>query len=77
MEDTAEDFSRLSLKEIAGNRVELLNKIQDQLFSAVSALKDGTDFAIKETVGRILQQAIKNLDFIKASCNDEGKGNCI
>lgn len=75
MEESVEDFSRLSLKEIAGNRGELLNKIQEQLFSAVGVLNAVTDLAIKETVGRILQQVIKNIEFIKASCNDEGKRN--
>lgn len=73
MVDTAEDFSRLSSKEIAGNRVEFLNKIQEQLLSAVDNLNAGTDLSTKVTVGRILQQVIKNLDFVKASCNDEGK----
>lgn len=74
MEDTTDDFSRLSLKEIAGNRVELLNRIQEQLHSAVGALDAGRDvISIKEEVGCILQQVIKNLDLIKASCrNDEG-----
>lgn len=75
MEESVEDFSRLSLKEIAGNRGELLNKIQEQLLSAVGVLNAVTDLAIKETVGRILQQVIKNIEFIKASCNDEGKRN--
>ena len=77
MEDTADDFSRLSLKEIAGNRVELLNRIQQQLQNAVDSLNAGSDFSPKEKVGHILQQVIKNLDFIKASCNEEGKGNCF
>ena len=77
MEDTSDDFSRLSLKEITGNRVELLNRIQQQLQNAVDSLNAGSDFSPKERVGRILQQVIKNLDFIKASCNEEGKGNCF
>jgi len=75
MEDTFNDFSRLSLEEIAGNRAKLLNGIQQQLKKAVDSLNAGSDFSLKERVGRVLQQVIKNLDFIKASCNEEGKGN--
>ncbi|XP_020605710.1 mitogen-activated protein kinase mpk-1-like [Orbicella faveolata] len=71
MEDTFNDFSRLSLEEIAGNRVKLLNGIQQQLKNAVDSLNAGSDFSLKERVGRVLQQVIKNLDFIKASCNEE------
>ena len=77
MEDTFDDFSRLSLEEITGNRVELLNRIQQQLKNAVHSLNAGGDFSLKEKVGRVLQQVIKNLDFIKASCNEEGKKNCF
>lgn len=75
MEDTADDFSRLSLTEIAGNRAELLNRIQQQLQNAVDALNGGSILSLKRTVGHILQQVIKNLDFIKASCNEESKEN--
>ena len=32
MKDTFDDFSRLSLEEIAGNRVKLLNRIQQHNF---------------------------------------------
>ena len=77
MEDTSDDFSRLSLEEIAKNRVKLLNRIQQQLQNAVDALNAGSDFSLKERVGRVLQQVIKNLDFIKVSCNEEGNGNCF
>ena len=75
MEDTFDDFSRLSLKEIAGNRVELLNRIQQQLQNVVDSLNAGSDFLPKKRCGHVLQQVIKNLDFIKASCNEEGKKN--
>ena len=75
MEETIEDFSRLSLEEITGNRVELLNRIQQQLKITVDSLNAGSDFLLKERVGHVLQQVIKNLDFIKASCSEEGKGN--
>ena len=77
MKDTFDDFSRLSWEEIAGNRVKLLNQIQQQLRNAVDALNAGSDFLLKETVGRVLQQVIKNLDIIKVSCNDDGNGNCF
>ena len=76
MEDTSDDFSRLSLEEIAKNRVKLLNRIQQQLQNAVDALNAGSDFSLKERVGRVLQQVIKNLAFIKVRCNEEGNGNC-
>jgi len=75
MEDTFNDFSRLSLEEIAGNRVKLLNRIQQQLKNAIDSLNAGSDFSLKERVGRVLQQVIKNLDFIKASCNEEDSSN--
>ena len=72
MEDVNGDFSRLSLKEIAGNRVELLNKIQKQIWAAINTLVAGSDLLTNEKVGRILHQVNKNIDLIKASCNDEG-----
>ena len=77
MEDTFDDFSRLSLGEIAGNRVKLLNRIQQQLQNVVDALIAGSDFSLRESVGRVLRQVIKNLDFIKVLCNEEGNGNCF
>ena len=77
MEDTFDDFSRLSLDEITENRVKLLNRIQQQLQDAVDALNAGSYFSLKERVGRVLQQVIKNLDFIKVSCNEEGNENCF
>lgn len=75
MEDTFDDFSGLSLEEIAGNRVELLDRIQQQLQNVVDVLNAGSDFSLKESLGRVLQQVIKNLDFLKVSCNEEGNGN--
>lgn len=72
MEDLNGDFSSLSLKEIAGNRVELLNKIQKQIWAAINTLVAGSDLLTNEKVGRILHQVNKNIDLIKASCNDEG-----
>ena len=72
MEDLNGDFSSLSLKEIAGNRVELLNKIQKQIWAAINTLVAGSDLLTNEKVGSILHQVNKNIDLIKASCNDEG-----
>ena len=73
MEDITDDFSRLSLKEITGNKIELLNKIQEQILSAISALNSGGELlSVKKNVQCILQRVIKGLDLIKASCKEEG-----
>ena len=73
MTHLADNFSSLSLKDVAGNRLALLNKIQEQVCSAISALHSGKDLlSIKKTVQYILEQVNKNLDLIKASCKEEG-----
>ena len=73
MEHVTDDFSSLSLKDVAGNRIELLSKIQEQIYAAISTLHTGKDLlSIKKDVECILQQANKNLDVIKASCREEG-----
>ena len=73
MTDLADNFASLSLKDVAGNRFALLNKIQEQVSSAISALHSGKDLlSIKKNVQYILEQVNKNLDLIKASCKEEG-----
>ena len=73
MTDLADNFASLSLKDVAGNRFALLNKIQEQVCSAISALHSGKDLlSIKKNVQYILEQVNKNLDLIKASCKEEG-----
>ena len=73
MTDLADNFASLSLKDVAGNRFALLNKIQEQVCSAISALHIGEDLlSIKKNVQYILEQVNKNLDLIKASCKEEG-----
>ena len=73
MTDSADNFASLSLKDVAGNRFALLNKIQEQVCSAISALHSGKDLlSIKKNVQYILEQVNKNLDLIKASCKEEG-----
>ena len=65
MTHLADKFASLSLKEI--------NKIQEQVCSAISALHSGKDLlSIKKNVQYILEQVNKNLDLIKASCKEEG-----
>ena len=72
MTDLADNFASLSLKDVAGNRFALLNKIQEQVCSAISALQSGKDLlSIKKNVQYILEQVNKNLDLIKASCKEE------
>ena len=39
MADVRDDFTNLSLDEIAGNRLELLGKIQKQIRVAISSLE--------------------------------------
>ena len=69
----ADNFAGLSLKDVAGNRFALLNKIQEQVSSAISALHSGKDLlSIKKNVQYILEKVNKNLDLIKASCKEEG-----
>ena len=73
MTDLADNFASLSRKDVAGNRFALLNKIQEQVYSAISALRSGKDLlSIKKNVEYILEQVNKNLDLIKASCKEEG-----
>ena len=69
MTDLADNFASLSLKDVAGNRFALLNKIQEQVCYAISALRSGKDLL---SVEYILEQVNKNLDLIKASCKEEG-----
>ena len=65
MTHLADKFASLSLKEI--------NKIQEQVCSAISALNSGKDLlSIKKNVQCILEQVNKNLDLIKASCKEKG-----
>ena len=72
MVDVRDDFANLSLDEIAGNRLELLGKIQKQIRVAISSLEAGSDLVTNEQVRRILHQVNKNIDLIKASCNEQG-----
>ena len=73
MTDLADNFASLSRKDVAGNRFALLNKIQQQVYSAISALRSGKDLSsIKKNVEYILEKVNKNLDLIKASCKEEG-----
>ena len=69
MTHLADNFASLPLKDVAG----MLNKIQEQVCSAISALNSGKDLSsIKKNVQCILEQVNKNLDLIKASCKEEG-----
>ena len=72
MADVRDDFANLSLNVIAGNRLELLGKIQKQIRVAISSLEAGSDLVTNEQVRRILHQVNKNIDLIKASCNEQG-----
>ena len=69
MTDLADNFASLSLKDVEG----MLNKTQEQVYSAISALRNGKDLlSIKKNVEYMLEQVNKNLDLIKASCKEEG-----
>ena len=72
MADVQDDFTNLSLDEIAGNRQELLGKIQKQISVAISSLEAGSDLVTNEQVRHILRQVNKNIDLIKASCSEQG-----
>ena len=72
MVDVRDDFANLSLDEIARKRLELLGKIQKQICVAISSLEAGSDLVTNEQVRHILCQVNKNIDLIKASCNEEG-----
>ena len=72
MADVRDDFANLSLNEIAGNWLQLLGKIQKQIRVAISSLEAGSDLVTNEQVRRILHQVNKNIDLIKASCNEQG-----
>ena len=73
MEHNIEDFSRLSLKEIAENRIVLLDKVQEQIRSAISTLNSQRDLSfVKKDLQSTLQRVYKNVDLIKTSCKEEG-----
>ena len=72
MADVRDDFANLSLNEIAGNRLQLLGKIQTQIRVAISSLEAGSDLVTNEQVRRILHQVNKNIDLMKALCNEQG-----
>ena len=72
MADVRDDFANLSLDEIARKRLELLGKIQKQICVAISSLEAGSDLVTNEQVRHILCQVNKNIDLIKALCNEEG-----
>ena len=73
MEHNIEDFSRLSLKEIAENRIVLLDKVQEQIRSAISNLNSQRDLSsVKKDLQSILQRVYKNVDLIKTSCKEGG-----
>lgn len=73
MEHNIEDFSRLSLKEIAEIRIVLLDKVQEQIRSAISTLNSQRDLSsVKKDLQFILQRVYKNVDLIKTSCKEEG-----
>lgn len=55
MADVQDDFTNLSLDEIAGNRQELLGKIQKQISVAISSLEAGSDLVTNEQVRHILR----------------------
>lgn len=71
MADVRDDFANLSLDEIARKRLELLGKIQKQICVAISSLEAGSDLVTNEQVRHILCQVNKNIDLIKALCNEE------
>lgn len=73
MEGVVDDFSRFSLQEIAGNEIELLDKIQEQIHSVILALTSGRDLLlVKNNVQCTLKRIYKNLGVLKASFKDEG-----
>ena len=73
MEHDTEDFSKLSLKDITENRIELLSKVQEQIDSAITALNfEGDLLSVKKDVQSILQRVHKNVGLIKTSCEEEG-----
>ena len=73
MERVVNDFSALSLEEIAGNKIELLNKIQEQIHSAILALSSGKDLLlVKNNVQCTLERIYKNLGVLKTSFKHEG-----
>lgn len=73
MEGVIDDFSRFSLQEIAGNKIDLLNKIQEQIHSVILALTSGRDLLlVKNNVLGTLKRIYKNLGVLKASLKDEG-----
>ena len=81
MEDVNDDFSRLSSKEVAENRIKLLSKIQEQIHSAIVTLNSGRDLlSVKKNVECILQRISGNLAVIKTSWKEEGNvltGNLV
>lgn len=74
MEAVKGDWSVLTLKESKGNKIQLLDKIQDEVHYAISTLRSSERdiVAVKNEVLPILERIYEGLDLIKASVKEEG-----
>ncbi|XP_068751255.1 uncharacterized protein [Montipora capricornis] len=74
MEAVKGDWSVLTLKESKGNKIQLLDKIQDEVHSVISTLSSSERdiVAVKNEVLPILKRIYEGLDLIKASVKEEG-----
>ena len=69
-----DDWFVLTLKESKGNKIQLLDKIQDEVHSVISTLSSSERdiVAVKKEVLPILKRFYEGLDLIKASVKEEG-----
>ena len=79
MEAVKGDWSVLTLKESKGNKIQLLDKIQDEVHYAISTLRSSERdiVAVKNEVLPILERIYEGLDLIKASVKEEGSTHFV
>ena len=77
MDAVSGDASKLSLKDNTGNRIQLINNIQQELRSAIDKLVSECDtLTSKDEIIGTLERVYDGLDLIKASFKEEGIVSC-
>ena len=77
MDAVSVEASRQTLKDSTGNRIQLINNIQQEGWSAVTDLVSEWDiFTVKCEIMGCLERVYHGLDLIKASVKEESIVSC-